>query len=156
MKSPTKLLIMTLATGALLTGWGQAASAQYMGSDSHDTKVVQCDNSSVEHQPYDAVELKGYQYLTPSSDPIPVNTAGTVRVMVLSPTEAILNGGSTAAEIICVIWGTVLLFGCLNKVGTANRMRSLGYGLLAISMGLCTPGAFHWMHKVVLEANLFT
>lgn len=173
MNEVMKSLIMTFAASALFSGAVLPANAQYMGSDSHEPKVVQVSESD------NAKDLrKNHVFLTnpecssnttvdphtastnEASDAVMlqgVNTAGTVRINMLANLEALVNVCANGAEIICFIWGAVLLWACFRKLNTPGiAARSFAFALVPIILGACTPASLNWFIAAARDANLFS
>ncbi len=157
MKTHLKILGITIAVAALMGCITQSANAQYMGCDSHDVVVKQDANAKVYADPFATkITNENNQNQCNAKDIDGVNTAGTVRVMNLSNFESMMNIGSNTAEMICIIWGATLLFSCFRKIDRAKKFHSAGLGVLAIIMGLNSPGCIGWVLSALRDANLFT
>jgi hypothetical protein len=98
-----------------------------------------------------------------------VNTAGTVRVNNLANLEALLNIFANGAELLGLLFGSILLFGSLisSLSGSQQRATVLGIylpisnrmkmalGVAMILAGLATPGFINYMVCSARDANLF-
>lgn len=140
MKALLKFLVACSAICALPMVSSECAFAQYMGESSHDSKVV-----PILTTPTQANSKVNTDFTSYTAEP-------TVRSMVLSPFETIMNVGSNGGEIISIIWGSLLLVSGARRFGTKGANRTLAFGGLAIVLGLCTPLCFSWL-SYVLQGN---
>ncbi|MBX9568937.1 MAG: hypothetical protein K2X77_08580 [Candidatus Obscuribacterales bacterium] len=157
-----KSLVLAVAAGGIITTVIQPAHAQYMGSDSHEAKVVACSDAPSANSQSQGRETTSSpkQVIHPEgNDPTSisaVNTAGTVRINMLANVEALLNVCANGAEMICFFWGAALLWACFRKIGEPGMARSLAFAMLPIILGLCTPGSINWAVATARDANFFS
>lgn len=157
MKSALKSLSMWLAAGAVVIGVSLPANAQYMGSDSHESKVSQDAFSDTAAQHMKDSEQRSIA--AEGTDPMllqGVNTAGTVRVNMLANLEALLNICANGAQFIGIIWGAFLLWACVRKLRQPGFGRALAFAMLPIILGVCTPGSINWVVATARDAGLFS
>ena len=145
------LVLSTVVVAAIITGPGRPAQAQYIGTDSHDSKVVQATEvMSAGSQASRTLSL------TDSAAVAGVNTAGTVRVNMLANLEAVMNIGANGIQIVCMIWGAVLMYSCAKAIGKPNRGRSFVFALLPLLCGICAPASINWVVAACRDASLFS
>ena len=142
MSTAIKKLVMTLALGATMITIAQSADAQYIGEDSHQSKMIQ--TPAIAREAFD------------SSAEHSTRNVGTVMVMTLSNFETVLNLSSNAAEIIGISWGSVLLLSAAIRVRKSGAKQTFAIGFAAIILGLCTPSSIAWIGEACRDANLFS
>lgn len=157
MKSMHKLVFFSLLAISLLAGAGTEARAQYIGAESHDSKVVETvapTNSTTAAQSASQAEGRG-NHTTTTVFMGGVPTAATVRVNNLAMLEALINIGGQCAEIVGILWGAGLLFACFRKMGQPQLAKSIAFALLPIILGLCTPASFDWVTQQMKDDGGF-
>ena len=175
MNTGYKYLIMIIAATTLFSNTNQAAEAQYIGSDSHNTKVVQHGKASPENtSPIDdsmpkspsAPILQGAEHASTTGgdsfdserfETIPgIYATGTVRVNMLANLEALLNICANGGEIIGILWGSCLLWACTKKLNQPGFARAVSIAILPMILGACSPAAINWAISVARDANFFS
>lgn len=143
MKTQLKVLVSSFAFGATVILFTPAATAQYFGDDCHETNVVRFATPTLTNAAQHAHEPATYG-------------SSSVRSMVLSPIETAMNIGCNAAEIISIIWGSILLISGFRRSGKKGSEQALVLGTLAIVLGLCTPGCINWLVASLRDMNLLS
>lgn len=168
MKTPLKSLVLFMPA-LFITALAQPAGAQYIGNDSHESKVAQVSSVPKLKDPKrttgSSVPPLSVMDGAASGNPIPspndatvvagVDTAGTVRVNNLAMLEALVNIGANGIQIMCLIWGAVLVYIGSTKIGMPRMVRYYALAILPIACGLCTPASVNWAFAVCRDCNLF-
>lgn len=156
MNSALKSLLISLVTGAVILAVSAPANAQYMGSDSHESRVSQDAYSTA---PQHLKEVEKHSIKAVGTDPTllqGVNTAGAVRVNMLANLESLLNICANGAQLTGIIWGAFLLWACVRKLRQPGFGRAFAFAMLPIILGVCTPGSINWVVATARDAGLFS
>ncbi len=87
-----------------------------------------------------------------------INTAGTVRVNMLANFESLVNITANGAEVIGIIWASILLvsvYRCMTKNARQDKKR-LAFGISIFALALAIPGLVNWLLASARDANLFS
>lgn len=167
MKIDLKTLSVFLAASAMVT-ISIPANAQYMGSDGREVKTSESASKSAsvpthqlsrESQSFANPQLQETSKISQPSDPAVIdgiNTAGTVRVNMLSNLEALLSICGNGAQLTGIIWGACLLWACLRRLRKPGIGRAFAFAMLPIILGVCTPASIDWVIASARDVNLFS
>lgn len=167
MKIDLKTLPVFLAASAIVT-ISIPANAQYVGSDSREVKTTESASKSVsvpthqlssEIQTFANPQLQGVGEISQPSNSAAIdgiNTAGTVRVNMLSNLEALLSICGNGAQLTGIVWGACLLWACLRSLRKPGIGRAFAFAMLPIILGVCTPASINWVIAAARDVNLFS